>query len=82
MKKAEYIAKHGEDAWELARNRDRARERYKLNREKMQAAEYRGLALVDAKPHRYGIIDVILILDGKITLLTKEDVTQQQERVV
>lgn len=37
-------------------------------------AEYRGMALVEANPHRYGIIDVIQILDGKITVLTEEEV--------
>ena len=36
-------------------------------------AHYRGVALVEAKPHRYGIIDVIEILDGEITLLTEEE---------
>lgn len=33
-----------------------------------------GVALVEANQHRYGIIDVIQILDGKITLLTEEGV--------
>lgn len=35
-------------------------------------ANYRGLALVEANQHRHGIIDVIIILQGKITLLTEE----------
>lgn len=35
-------------------------------------AEYTGVALVETKPHRYGIIDVIQILEGKISLLTEE----------
>lgn len=39
-----------------------------------QTAEYRGVALVEKDPHQYGIIDVIQILDGKITLLTEEAV--------
>ncbi len=39
-----------------------------------QTSEYRGVALVEANPHRYGIIDVIEILDGRITLLTEEQV--------
>jgi hypothetical protein len=39
-----------------------------------QTAEYLGLALVEANPHRYGIIDIIQILDGRITLLTEEEV--------
>ena len=33
---------------------------------------YRGVALVEADPHRHGIIDPILILEGEITLLTEE----------
>ena len=37
-------------------------------------AKYTGVALVESKPHRYGIIDVIKILDGKITLLTEKEV--------
>ena len=44
-----------------------------------ETAEYRGLALVEAKAHQYGIIDVILILDGKITLLTEEEITKKSE---
>lgn len=40
-------------------------------------AEYTGLALVEANPHRYGIIDVIQILDGKITLLTEKEICEQ-----
>lgn len=39
-----------------------------------RTSEYRGVALVEAEPHQYGIIDVIQILDGKITLLTEEEV--------
>jgi hypothetical protein len=38
----------------------------------VDTAEYRGVALVEATPHQYGIIDVIQILDGKITLLTEK----------
>jgi hypothetical protein len=41
-----------------------------------QTAEYRGLALVEANPHQYGIIDVIVILDGTITLLTEKDIRE------
>jgi hypothetical protein len=37
-------------------------------------AEYRGLALVAKDAHQYGIVDVIQILEGKITLLTEEEV--------
>lgn len=35
-------------------------------------AEYRGVALVEADQHMHGYIDVIKILDGKITLLTEQ----------
>lgn len=37
-------------------------------------ADYIGVALVEADPHRHGIIDTILILEGEITLLTEEEV--------
>ena len=37
-------------------------------------SEYRGVALVEANQHRHGVVDVIEILDGKITLLTEEQV--------
>jgi hypothetical protein len=37
-----------------------------------ETSEYRGLAFVEANAHRQGIIDVILLLDGKITLYTEE----------
>ncbi len=36
--------------------------------------EYRGLALVEKDQHMHGFIDVIVILDGKITLLTEEQI--------
>lgn len=39
-----------------------------------ETAEYRGVALVEADQHMHGIVDVIEILDGKITLLTEEEV--------
>ena len=39
-----------------------------------RTAEYRGLALVEADQHIHGYIDVIQILDGKITVLTEEEV--------
>jgi hypothetical protein len=39
-----------------------------------KTAEYRGIALVEKEPHQYGIVDVIQILDGEITLLTEEEV--------
>lgn len=46
-----------------------------------KTAEYRGVALVEAKPHQYGIIDVILILDGEITLLTEGEVKGEKEEM-
>lgn len=39
-----------------------------------ETADYRGVALVEAKPHQYGIIDVIQILEGEITLLTEAEI--------
>ena len=39
-----------------------------------KTAEYRGLALVEKDQHMHGFVDVIKILDGKITLLTEEEV--------
>lgn len=41
-----------------------------------KTAEYRGVALVEKDPHQYGIIDVIQILDGNITLLTEKDIKE------
>lgn len=38
-----------------------------------ETADFRGVALVEADQHRHGIIDVIEILDGKITLLFEEN---------
>ena len=43
-------------------------------------AEYTGVALVEADQHQYGIIDVIQILEGKITLLTEEEVKRGKKR--
>lgn len=34
-------------------------------------AKYKGVALVEANAHRYRVIDVILILEGEITLFTE-----------
>ena len=45
-----------------------------------ESAEYRGVALVEKDQHQYGIIDVIEILDGKITLLTEEEVKRGKKR--
>ena len=41
------------------------------------SAEYTGLALVEADAHMHGFIDVIEILDGKITLFTEAEVRKQ-----
>jgi len=43
-------------------------------------AEYRGVALVDAKLHRRGIIEVIEVLEGEITLLIEEKQNMKEER--
>ena len=37
-------------------------------------ANFRGVALVETDQHMHGYIDVIKILDGKITLLTEEEI--------
>jgi hypothetical protein len=41
-------------------------------------SEYRGVALVEAEQHMHGIVDVIEILEGSITLLTEEEVKRKQ----
>ena len=38
---------------------------------------YTGVALVEADQHRYGIIDVIRILEGKITLFTEQAIRER-----
>ena len=43
-----------------------------------ETANYRGVALVEKEQHRYGIIDVIQILEGKITLLTEEEIRKEE----
>ena len=40
-------------------------------------AKYHGVALVEKDQHQYGIIDVIKIVDGEITLLTEEEIRNQ-----
>lgn len=42
------------------------------------SAEYTGLALVEADAHMHGFVDVIVILEGKITLLTEEEISKQK----
>lgn len=44
-----------------------------------ETAEYTGLALVEADQHMYGVIDVIQILDGEITLLTEDEIRKGGE---
>jgi hypothetical protein len=43
-----------------------------------ETAEYLGVALVEKDQHMHGIIDVIKILDGEITLLTEEEIREQE----
>ena len=40
-------------------------------------AKYRGVALVEKDQHRHGIIDVIQILEGEITLFTEKEIREQ-----
>ncbi|MCK4528196.1 hypothetical protein KAW18_12565 [candidate division WOR-3 bacterium] len=40
-------------------------------------AEYKGVALVEAEAHRHGIIDVIQILEGEITIFTEKEIAEQ-----
>ena len=42
------------------------------------SAEYDGIALVEANKHRYGIIDIIQILEGEITILTEREILEQK----
>jgi len=39
--------------------------------------KYRGVALVEADQHRHGIIDVIEVLEGEITLFTEKEIREQ-----
>lgn len=39
-----------------------------------ETSNYRGVALVEADQHFHGFVDVLQILDGKITLLTEEEI--------
>lgn len=45
-----------------------------------RTADYTGLALVEANPHRYGIINVIQILEGAITLYTEEGIRRGEQK--
>ena len=42
-------------------------------------SEYSGLALVEADLHMHGIIDVIRILDGEITVFTEKELRERGE---
>ena len=42
-------------------------------------ADYRGVALVDKGLHRRGIIKVIKLLEGQITLFTEKEIKEQEE---
>jgi hypothetical protein len=42
-----------------------------------ETADYTGLALVEAKPHKHGIIDVIQILEGAITVFSEKELREQ-----
>lgn len=42
----------------------------------VNTANYRGVALVEKEPHRYGIINPIIILEGEITLLTEKEIRE------
>ena len=44
-----------------------------------ESADYDGVALVEKDQHQHGIIDVIQILDGEITLLTEEEIKERTE---
>ena len=43
-----------------------------------KTSDYTGLALVEVNPHKYGIINVIEILDGEITLFTEKEIQEQE----
>lgn len=45
-----------------------------------RTADYRGVALVEADQHMHGFVDVIEILDGKITLLTEKEVADVETK--
>ena len=42
-----------------------------------ETADYTGVALVEKDQHQYGFIDVIQILEGKITLLTEAEIQRK-----
>jgi hypothetical protein len=42
------------------------------------SAEYHGIALVEKNAHQYGTVDVIKILDGKITVFTEKEIQERE----
>lgn len=42
-------------------------------------SEYDGVALVEANQHQHGIIDVIRILDGEVTIFTEKELRERGE---
>ncbi len=44
----------------------------------VESPKYRGIALVEADQHQHGIIDVIQILEGEITLLTEKEIRNER----
>jgi hypothetical protein len=44
------------------------------------SAKYKGVALVEKDAHMHGIVDVIEILDGEITVLTEEEIRKKQKQ--
>ena len=40
-------------------------------------AKYAAVALVEAKPHQYGLIKPLIVLEGKITLMTEKEIKEQ-----
>ena len=43
-------------------------------------AKYRGVALVETEAHRNGIIKVIKVLEGEITLFAEKEIAEQEEK--
>lgn len=46
---------------------------------RLGSAGYDGVALVETNQHQHGIIDVILILEGRVTLLTEAEVRERKK---
>ena len=43
-------------------------------------ARYMGIALVEKNAHRHGIVNVIEILEGQLTLLTEEETGGEKKK--